>query len=96
MSEQIYCYVYIIGNKNNSYSIKYTLDIDRDIPSLPSDCKLLYYREFYNITDGIAYKLFLDSISTGSIESIISKQNSSFRDLSKDYQSKKQLLKTNL
>lgn len=96
MAKDSFCYVYIVGYRDNSYSIKYTLDADKDIFSLSKGSILLYYRKFDNIADGIAYKLFLSSISGSSIESIISKENPLFADISKQYFQEGHLVKTKI
>lgn len=77
------CWVYLLkGNQDNSYEILF----DRHLPEKIEQHneladRLVYYRQFDKIVDGIAHRLFLKSISETSIKRLISINNPGMLDL---------------
>ena len=61
------CWVYLIEQEDHSYSIRYSLDLYKELRAFPHNASLIFYRSFYNIVDGIAYKVLLENLSIESI-----------------------------
>ncbi|NDW12075.1 hypothetical protein D0T50_04125 [Bacteroides sp. 214] len=79
------CWVYLLELKNKSFSICYTRNLYRELQSLSKSIRLVFYRSFTNITDGIAYKLLLENLSPTSIYYVITAHNPLNEDLRKDF-----------
>lgn len=66
------CWVYILQAKDRRRMVKYTLDIRRELDSASPGSLVVFCRGFGDIVDGIAFKVFLQNLSSGSLERIIS------------------------
>lgn len=82
--------IYILQNGiKNQYEIGYTLNPDEIIKvgKKGKEQSLLYKRLFNDLIDALSHKLFLEHISTASLQRIILKQNPNPEDvtLNKSY-----------
>ena len=51
--------------------VKFSLDIRRELASLPPGSRIVFRRGFADIVDAVAFKVFLQSLSPASLERII-------------------------
>lgn len=82
-NDHSFCWIYIYREKEKSgLQIAYTLDFPAWIrDSDNSDIRLIYFRRFDNILDGIAHKLFLEQMSVVSLRRFIRIYNPREEDL---------------
>ena len=81
--QEVACWVYILQLANTILSIRYTPDLEESILSLPAGALLLFFKPFYTIQEGLAYKLYLENLSRETLKCLINKENPHYKDLKK-------------
>lgn len=81
-----YCWVYIA--RECEPPLQFHIGAAIDLPQLLNDNKqkrLLYYRQFSNVLDGLAHKLLLAELNRQSLTLLIRGMNPEMRDLNMDF-----------
>lgn len=71
-SDRASCWVYILQAEDRRHIVKYTVDIRRGLDYTPPGSRIVFCRGFSDIIDGIAFKVFLQSLSPSSLERVAS------------------------
>lgn len=79
------CWVYILEQENNSCSIRFSLNLRKDLFAFFGQIHLLFYRGFSDVTVGVAYKLFLEKLSFNSLNRIITMKNPESKNLCDEF-----------
>jgi hypothetical protein len=71
------CWVCVLQDTNtNAFHINYTRNIQQYTQQYEnSTLKLIYYRGFHEIIDGLGHKLFLETLSPNSIKRFVTAHN---------------------
>lgn len=82
------CWVSVYARREQCahYCIGFDLTLPQMLARQP-EMRLLYYRQFVNLADGLAHKLLLEQLSADSIDSLIARYNSTHSDLYNEFNS---------
>ena len=77
--DQFFCWVCLI-QQLSGYEVSFVLNLSK-IFWLDEPTRLVYFRRFDNLIDGIGHKLLLENISEQSLRRLITKNNPDNRNL---------------